>query len=192
MLRQALHPEGQIAYAPGFVAGHRALMETLLRTLPLKQTYMQFDAANTPVPRLVSWHGDPGTTYSYSGSTFQPNPWTAELAQLREQLAPHGDFNSVLANYYRDGRDSVGFHADSEPELGPSSPHNVLIASISLGAKRSFVLKNRAGETLKFALGEGDLFIMSGAVQAHWVHGVPKTARPVLPRLNLTFRQLRT
>jgi alkylated DNA repair dioxygenase AlkB len=94
----------------------------------------------------------------------------------------------VLANLYRDGRDSVGFHADDEPELGPSRD-DIAIASLSLGAERRFVLKHRrSGARHLFELGHGALLVMTGRTQHHYVHAVPKTERPVQPRLNLTFR----
>ena len=96
------------------------------------------------MPRLTSWHGDPGCSYAYSGRLFHPAPWTPELAALRDRLiAAEGcAFNSVLVNHYRDGADSMGEHADDEPELGPSRD-DVRIASISLGAPRRFVLRHR-------------------------------------------------
>jgi alkylated DNA repair dioxygenase AlkB len=96
-------------------------------------------------------------------------------------------WNSLLLNLYRDGRDSIGFHADDEPELGT----NPVIGSVSLGAERRFVLKRPAsGEKLEFNLHHGSLLVMGGTSQHHWRHGVPKTARPVGPRINLTFRQI--
>lgn len=140
------------------------------------------------VPRLVAWHGDPGTGYTYSGTAHEPLPWTAELRRLRERaqtLTGH-DYNSVLLNLYRHGQDSMGWHSDDEPELG----RNPAIASVSLGATRRFKLRHRrlvdAGVTLD--LGHGDVLLMAGATQHAYVHAVPKTARPVGERINLTWR----
>jgi alkylated DNA repair dioxygenase AlkB len=94
----------------------------------------------------------------------------------------------MLANLYRDGRDSVGWHADAEPELGPSRD-DIAIASLSLGAARRFVLKHRrTGELRSYELGDGALLVMSGRTQLDWVHALPKTRRPAGPRINLTFR----
>ena len=138
----------------------------------------------------MSWHGDPDAFYTYSGRTFTPNPWTPELLAIKERVdrAAGAAFNSVLVNYYRDGRDSMGEHADDEPELGPA-PDNVLIASVSLGAPRRFVLRHRrSGATREWALGDGNLLVMGGTTQRHWRHRVPRTAVPVGPRMNLTFR----
>ena len=143
------------------------------------------------VPRLVAWHGDPGTAYTYSGTAHEPLPWTPELQRIRhrvEELTAHR-FNSVLLNLYRDGRDGMGWHADDEPELG----REPVIASVSLGATRRFKLRHRrsrsAANTLDLA--HGDLLLMAAPTQHHYVHAVPKTARPVGARVNLTFRWVR-
>lgn len=142
-------------------------------------------------PRLSCWIGDPGTGYRYSGTYFEPHPWPPGLARLRERLdAELGiGFNSVLANLYRDGRDCMGWHSDDEAELGLAP----LIASVSLGATRRFVLKHR-GEAqckLEIALPHGSLLVMSGATQRNYRHALPRTAKPVEERINLTFRRIK-
>ncbi|MYM33067.1 alpha-ketoglutarate-dependent dioxygenase AlkB [Duganella sp. FT94W] len=136
-------------------------------------------------PRLSAWHGE--ASYRYSGKTFHPQPFTALQRHLRQavELATGRRFNSVLLNYYRDERDSMGFHADDEPELGPEPA----IASLSFGAPRTFILKHRSrSHTLKLALGDGSLLLMAGTLQRHWVHGINKERTPRGPRINLTFR----
>ncbi|HBK45083.1 MAG TPA: alpha-ketoglutarate-dependent dioxygenase AlkB, partial [Xanthomonadaceae bacterium] len=102
--------------------------------------------------------------------------------------ATGADFNSVLANRYRDGRDAMGWHSDDEPELGPQP----LIASLSLGAARRFAFRHRSDPALRLALtlGHGDLLLMAGATQSHYRHALPRTARPVGERVNLTFRRI--
>ena len=138
-------------------------------------------------PRLTAWHGD--RSYTYSGLTLEPEPWTPLLLQVKAavEAASSHRFNSVLLNYYRDGRDSMGMHSDDEPELG----RNPVIASVSLGEERYFILRHkRTGETLKFPLPSGSLLVMSGATQHHWLHGINKSARTMGPRLNLTFRNI--
>jgi len=142
------------------------------------------------VPRLVAWHGDPGASYTYSGTLHEPLRWTPPLLQVRrrvEELAGR-QFNAVLLNRYRDGRDGMGWHADDEPELG-SDP---IIASVSLGAVRRFCLRHRRRKDakLELRLPHGSLLLMSGATQHHWVHAVPKTAIAVGERINLTFRRV--
>jgi alkylated DNA repair dioxygenase AlkB len=165
-------------------------MEALRATLPLRQEELRFAGKEVRTPRLVSWHGDPGASYAYSGRRFDPAPWTPELLAVKERVdsAVGVRFNSVLANYYRDGHDSMGEHADDEPELGPARD-NVLIASVSLGARRRFLLRHRRSKgTHEFSLGEGNLLVMGGTTQRHYGHRVPKTAAAVGPRMNLTFR----
>lgn len=140
-----------------------------------------------PIPRLHQWYGDHAADYRWSGLTMRPRPWTPTLARLKAKVegACEARFNSVLCNLYRDGNDTMGFHADDEPELGPEP----VIASLSLGATRDFVLKPRAGgERRVLALAAGSLLIMRGSTQQHWVHGLPRRARVKAPRINLTFR----
>lgn len=142
-------------------------------------------------PRLSCWIGDPGTSYRYSGSRFEPRPWPAALDPLRERLqAELGvGFNSVLANRYRDGRDCMGWHSDDEAELGAEP----VIASVSLGAPRRFVLKHREAPERRLALDlpHGSLLVMQGGTQRLYRHALPRTARPVGERINLTFRRIR-
>lgn len=149
-------------------------------------------------PRLSAWVGDAHARYRYSGAVFEPLPWTPALASLRARLrdALDLDFDSVLANLYRDGCDAMGWHRDDEPELGPAP----VIASVSLGATRRFVLRHRprarageAGDTRArhaVELPHGSLLVMAGATQARWQHALPRTARPVGERINLTFRRI--
>lgn len=144
------------------------------------------------VPRLVAWHGDPGTAYTYSGTAHEPLPWMPELLRVRQRVEELTGYryNSVLLNLYRDGRDGMGWHADDEPELG----REPAIASVSLGATRRFKLRDRRSRVAAtpLDLAHGDLLLMAGATQHHYVHAVPKTARPVGERVNLTFRRVRT
>ena len=143
----------------------------------------------TPTPRLTAWVGD--AAYRYSGLVNQPQRWSPTLRELRDRLAAELDvaFNSCLANLYRDGSDSMGYHSDDEPELGTRPT----IASVSLGDRRRFALRHRrTGERWTWDLGAGDLLVMTEESQSDYAHAVPKTSRTVGPRLNLTFRQLRT
>jgi alkylated DNA repair dioxygenase AlkB len=142
------------------------------------------------VPRLVAWHGDPGAHYTYSGTGHAPHPWTPELVTIRRRVREltGADFNAVLLNLYRDGRDGMGWHADDEPELGPAP----LIASVSLGAPRRFRMRHRRRRerTLNLDLEDGSLLLMGRSVQHHWLHALPKTSQAVGERINLTFRQV--
>ena len=138
-------------------------------------------------PRLTAWHGE--KHYTYSGLTLRPLPFTALQLHVKAAVeAVTGDvFNSVLLNYYRDGRDSMGMHSDDEPELGPEP----VIASVSFGATRPFTLKHkRTKQTVKLSLPGGSLLLMKGKTQACWQHGINKSTRVVGPRVNLTFRNV--
>ena len=142
-------------------------------------------------PRLSSWHGDPGTDYRYSGHRHAPQEWTASLTSLRQRLVDTlgHDFNAVLANLYRNGHDSMGWHADDEAELGAQP----LIASISLGAARRFVLRRRDRlHRHELNLTHASLLLMAGATQQHWLHSLPRQLRVAQARINLTFRSIRS
>ena len=142
-------------------------------------------------PRLIAWYGDPAQRYSYSGIALDPLPWTSTLSRIRrvvDELSGE-KFNSVLLNFYRDHRDSMGFHSDDEKELGPAP----VIASVSLGATRTFVLKHRTRPELgpiRIELASGDLLLMKGLTQRNWKHGIDKQTKQCGPRVNLTFRRI--
>lgn len=139
-----------------------------------------------PQPRLIASYGEPGLAYRYSGVTNIARPWLPEMIDLRDRIqAVDGRYNFCLLNLYRDGSDSMGWHADNEPEMGPT------IASLTLGATRRFRIRhNRTRAVHEFALGHGALLIMSGTMQDFWQHEVPKTRVPVGERINMTFREV--
>jgi len=191
--RVALADGGWVDFQPGVFEDHAARMDALLEELPLRVEEVVVFGKRHPTPRRTSWHGDAGCAYRYSGRLFEPAPWTPALRAIRERLrALTGvEFNSALANHYRDGGDAMGAHSDDEPELGPTRD-DIRIASVSLGAPRRFVLQHRrTKDTREWSLGEGSVLVMGGALQHHWVHRVPRTRKPVGPRLNLTFRVVR-
>lgn len=141
------------------------------------------------LPRLTAWYGDPGKSYTYSGITMNPDPWSQNLLAIKERIEEtvRVNFNSVLANLYRNGQDYVSWHSDDEKELGK----NPIIASVSFGATRRFLLRHRSNKDLKtvdLSLGHGSLLIMKGSTQHYWKHQVPKTAKVKTERINLTFR----
>ena len=140
-----------------------------------------------PQPRLACWYGD--LAYSYSGITLDPRPMTPTLLEIKQRCeeAASAQFNSVLVNLYRDGQDSMGLHADDEPELGAEP----VIASVSFGGERNFRLRHRQSKELQqVSLASGSLLVMSGLSQQCWMHDVPKTKKFVEPRINLTFRYI--
>lgn len=139
---------------------------------------------------MSCWIGDSGACYRYSGVRHEPVPWPEVLQPLRDRLIRETGirFNSVLANLYRNGHDCMGWHSDDEPELGKQP----VIASLSLGATRRFVFKHRREPARKLALElpHGSLLVMHGDTQATWRHALPRTRKPVGPRINLTFRRI--
>jgi alkylated DNA repair dioxygenase AlkB len=167
-----------------------ALMHALLTQVPWETHRIRMFGRWLDSPRLSCWMGDAEAHYRYSGADFAPHPWAPAVRELREQLqlGCDGSFNSVLLNRYRDGRDSMGWHSDDEPELGATP----LIASLSLGASRRFLLRRRddPAQKAEYLLGHGDLLLMRGHCQRDYQHALPKTARVSGERINLTFRQI--
>lgn len=165
-----------------------ALLAELRDAIPWEQHRLRLFGRVVDAPRLSCWIGDPQAHYRYSGATFAPQPWPPALHRLRERVEATcaTRFNSVLANLYRDGRDAMGWHSDDEAELGP----HPVIASVSLGGTRRFRLRPRQGEApaTTLELAHGSLLRMAGDTQRNYLHAIPRTRRPVAPRLNLTFR----
>lgn len=198
-------PGAEVALDPSWLpqAEADALLQALLDTVPWESHRIRLFGRKVDSPRLSCWIGDPGAAYVYSGTRFEPHPWPRALRPVRRRVAEAcgTEFNSVLANLYRDGRDAMGWHRDDERELGVQP----VIASLSLGATRRFVLKagkrlpaepgqpsGGAGATPRAALelGHGGLLVMRGDTQRHYRHALPRTTRPVGPRVSLTFRRI--
>jgi alkylated DNA repair dioxygenase AlkB len=185
-------PDGEVVlYSEVFRgAQHDRLFLTLLTDIHWQQHLITLYGRSVTVPRLSAWYGDADVVYSYSGLRLEPLPWITALREIKTVVEglTVACFNSVLLNLYRDGQDSMGWHSDAEPELG----HNPIIASVSLGAMRRFVLQHKK-ERLRIPLDlpAGSVLIMSGSTQHHWRHSLPKTRRSVGSRVNLTFRVTR-
>ncbi len=165
------------------------LLDDLHSDVPWQEESIVMFGKPAKVPRLVCWVGDPQALYRYSGVLHRPLPWNKPLREIKQRIESFcgKQFNSVLANLYRDGNDSMGWHADKEKELG----NNPYIASQSFGAERLFRLRhNKTKQTLDIYLQHGDLLLMGGTLQRHWRHCVPKTGKPLPARINLTFRQV--
>ncbi|MEX0360197.1 MAG: alpha-ketoglutarate-dependent dioxygenase AlkB [Allomuricauda sp.] len=186
-------PNADIIYHPSFLSLERAnhFFRTLGETIPWQQDQITVFGKTHPQPRLTALYADNDKTYSYSGITMNPNSFTPELQQIKkevEQLTQH-TFTTCLLNFYRDGKDSNGWHSDDEKELGT----NPIIASVSLGAERFFHLRNKADKRTKskILLQHGSLLIMKGATQHFWQHQIPKTSKKIGGRINLTFRVIK-
>lgn len=172
-----------------------ALFESLLHDVPWERHRLRIFGRALDAPRLSCWIGDPDATYVYSRTRFEARPWTPSLLALRKRVEQScgAQFNSVLANLYRDGQDSMGWHSDDEPELGARP----VIASLSLGAERRFRLRRKLprgvrATPLGLPLAHGSLLCMAGDTQRYYQHDLPKIASAVGPRINLTFRRIET
>lgn len=166
------------------------LFQNIRQEVTWEQHHIKLFGRRVASPRLSAFVGDPGVEYAYSGVSMSGRGWPPVLAEVRRKVEAHtgATFNCVLLNLYRNGRDSMGYHADDEPELGPEP----VIASLSLGGVRRFRMKPNGGgqEPLAIELSSGSLLLMQGRSQSDWKHAIPKTARAVDARLNLTFRTI--
>lgn len=168
-----------------------AIFRQLVKDIPWQQDDIQVFGKIHPQPRLTALFGNEGKPYSYSNIKMQPYPWTLLLQKIKSYVESVSDtnFTTVLLNQYRDGKDSNGWHADNEKELGS----NPVIASVSFGAERIFQLKHNSISGLKqnIILEHGSLLLMKGTTQHFWKHQIPKTSKPIGPRINLTFRVIK-
>lgn len=185
-------PDAKMRYFENFIPKEIAddYYNTLLENIPWQQDKINIFGKTHLQPRLTSLHSSNLKSYTYSGIRMLANPMSIELSAIKNLLEDVSeiDFNSVLINLYRNGRDSNGWHADNEKELG----NHPVIASLSFGASRFFHLKHRTRKEakLKFELKHGSLLLMEGGMQEHWLHQIAKTAREVKPRINLTYRKI--
>lgn len=180
-------PDGELSFLAQLELGlsNEAVLARLIAETAWRSETVTVWGKQYLQPRLTAWHGE--AAYTYSGLRLDPLPFTALQQEIRAavEAASGCRFNSVLLNYYRDGRDSMGMHSDNEPELGPAPA----IASVSFGAERTFLLQHKGTkQRLRIALTDGSLLLMAGQLQNNWLHGINKVTRNVGPRVNLTFR----
>jgi len=187
--------DAEIYYLPELPLAQtaEAVMNQLIDEVPWRSENIVVWGKTVPQPRLIAWYGDEGADYTYSGIHHDPLPWTDTLIGIKNRVEKVADtnFNSVLLNYYRHHRDSMGLHSDDELELG----RRPIIASLSLGEERTFILKHKTRRDLKtfrLKLASGSLLLMKGDTQRCWKHGIEKETRPCGPRVNLTFRRICT
>ncbi|MDF1764669.1 MAG: alpha-ketoglutarate-dependent dioxygenase AlkB [Oleibacter sp.] len=183
---------GNMRYYPHFLseADAHSLMDQLMSEIAWQSGEVTLYGKSHYIPRLQAWLGESAYAYRYSGHTLVSETWPNSLSSLAQQISilSQCDFNTVLGNLYRNGQDSMGWHADDEPELG----HFPVIASLSLGAERDFVLRpiGETRQSAKISLAHGSLLIMNAGMQSRWQHALPKRARCNAPRMNLTFRKI--
>jgi len=186
-------PDAEIIYYPKFFDKEQAdqIYAELLQEIAWQQDNITVFGKTHPQPRLTALYGNEGKPYSYSNITMQPHPWNTLLQKIKYHIetTTERQFTTVLLNQYRDGKDSNGWHADNEKELGT----NPIIASLSFGAERVFQLKHNtiADAKKSIVLEHGSLFLMKGSTQHFWKHQIPKTAKPIGNRINLTFRSIK-
>jgi alkylated DNA repair dioxygenase AlkB len=183
-------PPGLLEYYPGFFDAEESitLMKGFIGTVPWQQRIVTMYGKQMITPRLTAWFGSAGKDYTFSGTKFDPLPWTNELLAIKEKVEAVAGvaFNSVLLNYYRDGNDSVAWHSDDEYELGVKP----VIASVSFGQERKFDVRHKIDHQKKYSvnLQNGSLLLMKGDLQHSWEHRIAKSVKPLKERVNLTFR----
>jgi len=185
-----LSVDGKVIFYNNFFSTDESdkLFNELYSGTEWQQETIQIFGKRTPIPRLTAWYGDAGKTYIYSGIEQHPCPWTPTLSSIKARIEKVAEvkFNSVLLNLYRNGRDSVAWHSDDEPELG----QNPIIGSVSFGSTRRFSFKHKQIKERKVEidLPHGSFLLMQGETQHYWRHQIAKTTKDVSPRINLTFR----
>lgn len=186
-------PDAEIIYYPQLFDKEQAdtIYYELLKEIAWQQDNITVYGKTHPQPRLTALYGNDGKPYSYSNITMQPKPWNSLLQKIKYYIEASTEcqFTTVLLNQYRDGKDSNGWHADNEKELGT----NPIIASLSFGAERVFQLKHNTITDAKksIVLEHGSLLLMKGSTQHFWKHQIPKTTKPIGNRINLTFRSIK-
>jgi alkylated DNA repair dioxygenase AlkB len=187
-------PLEMLEYRSGLIDSETSdrLLTKFIRETPWKQSIQKMWDKEYLTPRLTAWYGDVGTDYSVSGKISNPRPWTDELLMIKEMVEPLAGikFNSVLLNYYRDGNDSVAWHSDKESILGKRP----VIASVSFGQVRSFDIRNKLDhkEHYSVRLEHGSFMLMKAGLQEAFEHRIAKSIKPMRPRVNLTFRVVKS
>lgn len=189
----ALTPErdSAISFWPNWLSGKDAddLLLKSIETIDWRADSIRIVGKQIPIPRLQQWFGQPGTSYTYSNICLQAVGFPDWIDLIRHNVESQtgAAFNRALVNYYRDGADSVDWHADDEPELG-SEP---IIASLSLGVERVFQLRHRlTKQRISISLPHGSLLMMGAGIQNYWQHRIAKVANLQEPRVNFTFRYM--
>jgi alkylated DNA repair dioxygenase AlkB len=179
-------------YRPAIFSSDESLdyLETFIRETPWVQRTAQLYGKEVITPRLTAFYGDPAATFSRSDQIKNPLPWTPQLSAIKSRIEPLArvSFNAVLLNYYRDGNDSVAWHSDNDGIPG----RNRIVASVSFGQPRKFDVRktNDHGQKYSIELASGSYLLMHGEFQDQWEHRIAKSAKPMRPRVNLTFRML--
>lgn len=184
--------QGEAHYYPNFFSNAESdvFFRQAVEKIQWKQEPIWMFGKKVMQPRLTALYGNPEISYGYSGIEMKPCPWTDFLSEIKNRIEQQAGvrFTHVLLNQYREGRDSMGWHRDNEKVLGP----NPVIASVSFGAARSFQLRHYQEKQPKISLelSHGSFLLMKGETQHHWEHQIPKTAKIIGARINMTFRRI--
>ena len=185
-------PDAIFEWYPNFLTKEIAdeLFQKMLDETPWQHDEITIFGKKILQPRLTCLFGNKGKPYSYSSLTMYPKPWNSSIMFLKTEIEKicNQNFTTVLANLYRNEKDSNGWHADNEKELG----RNPIIASVSFGEERKFQLKHISDNNVKLSLNlnHGSLLVMKEGSQIHYKHQIPKATQPKKARINLTFRTI--
>jgi alkylated DNA repair dioxygenase AlkB len=181
---------GKVVFYHGFFSSAESdhYLSLLQDEIKWKQEPIKIYGKEMMQPRLTAWYGDVDKKYSYSGITMEPRQWTDSLLGIKKMIETVAavKFTGALLNFYRDGKDSMGWHRDNEKELGV----NPVIGSVSFGATRTFQFRNykEKNPLISIELTHGSFLLMKGETQHHWEHRLPKTSKKIGCRINITFR----
>lgn len=193
MSENILPSHGQAFYYPDFFSQEDSdrYFNHLVNDVPWKQEPIFIFGRQIMQPRLTAFYSDEGKDYGYSGIRMESHPWTNELSEIKRKIeaVAGATFSGALLNYYRDGKDSMGWHRDNEKELGKEP----LIGSVSFGASRVFQFREYATKksVRSVQLSHGSLLLMKGESQQYWEHRIPKKQKQLAGRVNITFRVLK-
>jgi alkylated DNA repair dioxygenase AlkB len=185
-------PDAEFIYYPNFFSKEKAdlFLETLYHETAWQQDDITIFGKKIAQPRLTALYGNEGKSYGYSNIIMQPHPLNSKLTFIKNEIEStiNEHFTTVLLNLYRNEKDSNGWHADNEKELG----RDPVIASISFGEARMFQIKHNTKKEIKqsLLLEHGSLLVMKNGAQVHYKHQIPKATQPKKPRINLTFRKI--
>jgi alkylated DNA repair dioxygenase AlkB len=185
-------PTDILDYRPGLfdLVESAFFMEKFIREVPWQQRTVKMYGKEIVTPRLTAWFSDPADSYPLTAYEADPFPWTPELLLIKERVEALAGiaFTGVLLNYYRNGNDSVAWHSDNDGIAGK----NRIVASVSFGQARNFDIRKTDDHSIKYSvlLENGSYLLMKGDLQEQWQHRIAKSARPMKPRVNLTFRVL--
>lgn len=186
-------PDAEVTFYRKFFTQKESddLFNTLFNEIKWRQDKMKVYGKEVDLPRKTAWYGEPDKSYTFSGISLDPEPWTSTLLLIKNRIEEVAkvNFNSVLLNLYRDGNDGISWHTDAEKELGK----NPIIGSVSFGGTRRFMFRHKNNKDLKaeVELTHGSFLLMRGTTQHFWQHQIPKTSKKVNPRINLTFRVIK-